>query len=359
METIILPLSLIIINPEYAGAFPPMPDDEYQLLKDNIRCSGMHTPIIVCPTGPLPHEHEQTYTALAGHNRYKIHQELGLTTIRASVAITAREKLAALFDNVYRRQLDKATVARLRNKYVELQLGVQARLIPPLQQIFHTLEPKLQNHVQSLSEEGQERFVEDMTKAVQHLGTKARPTSVERSHTASPLLAPPPSTQALTSKLTELEQALKEEQRSSLHTQNKLARDLESAREARQTLEDRIATMQEQVKLAEGEVNAARLVADERLGRTNGQTDIPPTPQLLLHGLDYAQQLTAHLSLFAAKVPTLNQTDALTAHQALRTITTHLKHLHELLLPTHEALLTETRTGKHNKGSKLSLVGES
>ena len=44
METIILPLSLIVINPEYAGAFPPMPGKEYQLLKDNIRLSGMHTP---------------------------------------------------------------------------------------------------------------------------------------------------------------------------------------------------------------------------------------------------------------------------------------------------------------------------
>ena len=360
METIVLPLSLIIINPDYAAAFPPMPDGEYQLLKEDIRRSAMHTPIIVCPTTPLPHGHEQTYTVLAGHNRYKIHQELRKTTIRASVAVTAEEKVSALFDNIYRRQLDKAAVTKYRLKEAEIRRGMQERIIPSLLEVYNTFDPDMQNLIISLSEEEQERLVEDMTKAVRQKSLhKPGLTSDVFSPTPEPIVDPIQTNQALTTKLTELEQQLKAEQKSHLQAHNKLARDLEAAREAGQTLEDRIASMQDQVKLAKGEVNAARLVADERLGRTNGLTDIPPTPRLLLQGLDYAQQLTAHLSLFAAKVPTLNQTDALTAQQALQNITTHLNHLHELLLPTHDGLIAAGRNGKPNKGGTLSLVGES
>ena len=359
METVVLPLRMILINPEYATAFPEMSDEEYQLLKENIRLSGMHTPIIVCLTTPLPHGDEQSYTALAGHNRIKIHEELGLTTIRASVAATAEEKLSALFDNVYRRQLDRSTVIRLRAKYFEIQRGMHARIIPALLDSFNTLPPKFQSFIQTLSEEGQERFVETITRSArQNTTNKSGLTSVPPSRTIAPIIDQQANTQTLTRKLTELEQALKTEQQTALTTQNRLARDLDAARDARQDLEDRIASMQEQVELAKGEVNAARLIADERLGRTNGLTDIPPTPVLLLQGLEYAQQLTSHLSLFAAKVPTLNQADALTAHQTLRNITTHLTHLHELLLPTHEALLPDSRTGKQGNVKKLTLVAE-
>lgn len=359
METIILPLSLIVINPEYAGAFPPMPGKEYQLLKDNIRLSGMHTPIIVCPTTPLPRGEEQTYTALAGHNRYQIHKELGIMTIRASVAITTEEKISALFDNIYRRQLDAATVARFRAKEALIRRGSQARIIPSLLEVYGNFTADIQDIISKLDEGGQEQLLETMTNATRLKPKRPTHTSLEVSRTDVPIVDPSQTTQALTRKLTEVEDALREEQRSSLQLQNKLARDLESAREARQALEDRIASMKDQVELAESEVNAARLVADERLGRTNGLTDIPPAPFLLLQGLNYAQQLTAHLSLFAAKVPTLNQADAIAAQQALRNITIHLNHLHELLLPTHDGLIAAGRNGKPNKGGTLSLVGES
>ena len=358
METLVLPLSLIHINDEYATAFPEMPDEEYQLLKENIRASSMHTPIIVCPTTPLPHGDEPSYTALAGHNRIKIHQELGLTTIRASLAITPDEKLAALFDNVFRRQLDKATLTRYTTKYREYTQSMHTRIIPALQDVFQTLSGEMKTYVQRLSEEGQEKFVEDITRAARLNTKKPALTSSPLDHTTVPTIDSMANAQTLTRQLTELQQTLKDEQRAALTTQNRLARDLDAARDAHQTLEDRIASMQDQVELAKGEVNAARLVADERLGRTNGLTDIPPTPLLLLQGLEYAQQLTGHLSLFAAKVPTLNQTDALTAHQTLRQITTHLTHLHELLLPTHEALLPDSRTGKQINGKKLTLVAE-
>ena len=356
MDTILLPLSLIVIDPDYATAFPPMPDEEYMLLKEDIRRSGMHTPIIVSRTRLLPRGQEQTYTVLAGHTRHKIHQELGLDSIRATVVVTAEEKVSALFDNVYRRQLDKATIGRSRAKEAEIRRKLHERLIPSLQPIFKFLPPEVQSSLTLASEEHQEQFMEEFSNVIRLTPRKSGLPSGPSTRGLEPPVEIVPSTQQLKTKLAELEEALKQEQKSSLHTHNKLSRELEDAREERQHLEDRIATMKAQLQSAQGEVNAARIVADERLGRTVGLTDTPPTPQLLLHGLDYAQQLMAHLTLSAAKLPALNQADALTAHQALRTITTHLDQLHELLLPTHDGLLPDGRNGNGLQGGTLALV---
>lgn len=356
MDTILLPLSTIVINEEYAAAFPPMPDEDYQLLKEDIRRSGMHTHIIVTLATPTPGHGEQTYTLLAGHTRYKIHQELGINAIRASVAVTADERISALFDNIFRRQLDKASLARFRAKEAEVRRHIHSRLIPSLKSIFPLLPIEVQSSLTLATEERQEEFMVQMTQATQQRTQGFTPKPVQLASTTLPSVHKEVVLKQLKTELSDLEEALKQEQRSGLRNHNKLSRDLESARNEQLALEQQIALMKEQLQNARGEVNAARLVANERLGRTSGLTDLPTTPDLLLQGLDYAQQLTAHLTVYAAKVPALNATDAATAQQSLRKITTHLNQLYELLQPTHDGILQEGRHNTGFKGGRLALV---
>ena len=356
MDTILLPLSTIVIDQEYAAAFPPMPDEEYRLLKEDIRRSGMHTPIIVTLTTPIPGHGAPTYTLLAGHTRYKLHQELNITTIRASVAVTADQRISALFDNIYRRQLDKASVARFRAKEAEVRRHIHSRLIPSLKSIFPLLPIEVQSSLILATEECQEAFMVQMHQATRQRTPGFSPQPEPLASTISPILNKEVVLQQLTTELSDLEEALQKERKSGLQNHNKLSRDLETARDERLALEQQISIMKEQLQHAQGEVNAARLVADGRLGRTRGLTDLPTTPELLLQGLDYAQQLTGYLTVCAAKVPTLNATDAVTAQQCLRKITTHLDHLYKLIEPTHDGILQEGRTNNGFKGGKLALV---
>ena len=61
-------IKTIKINPEYYNLVYPLSKPEYEQLKDSIRTSGLHLPIVINPKGEI----------LDGHNRHKICQEFQL-----------------------------------------------------------------------------------------------------------------------------------------------------------------------------------------------------------------------------------------------------------------------------------------
>lgn len=358
MEILTLPLSALIINPDYEALFPPLGEEDLRLLVQDIKRSGINTPIFVRENPTKLRAPVTSYTILDGMNRFKIAQTLQLPFVPCTVQRAASEIMSALFSNIHRRQLDPAALRELRGKENKLRQQMQDRLIPKLQKIFHLFPSDVQGMLSSASEEAQEEFVRELRTTV-HPGTNDRSDSTTQTVLAS---MPEPDhlhkIQQLTTQLTELEDQLERDRKSSVSQHNKLTRELQTTQTQRELLQEQIESMQQQVTSAKAEANAARLVADERLGRAESlNSNTPPTPQILLNGLDYLEQLTGTLALYGSKLPILPKKELSTAHTHLEKIQKHLHHLEEALHPPHDAHVPNGRINKTVlTGPALTLV---
>ncbi|WP_156896822.1 ParB/RepB/Spo0J family partition protein [Desulfovirgula thermocuniculi] len=115
----IVPVELLKPHPKSAEFFPdPLPDAIRQEMLEDIRENGIATPLILACD----------YTILAGHQRWEMARELGLSHVPAiikDVDPESPEAVALLIkDNLLRRQLNDMQVARLIRVLKE-QYGVK------------------------------------------------------------------------------------------------------------------------------------------------------------------------------------------------------------------------------------------
>ena len=113
MESVMIPVNQLKTRPEYKNLFPPLTDDEYQTLKNDIVIAGIHTPLIVERWGE---KSDGGYVVLAGHHRQDIAIETGLPEVPCRIATTIEQRISALFDNIHRRQLSESDRRRLQQQ---------------------------------------------------------------------------------------------------------------------------------------------------------------------------------------------------------------------------------------------------
>ena len=78
MESVMIPVNQLKTRPEYKNLFPPLTDDEYRNLKNDIVIAGIHTPLIVERWGE---NGDGGYVVLAGQHRQDIAIETGLPEV--------------------------------------------------------------------------------------------------------------------------------------------------------------------------------------------------------------------------------------------------------------------------------------
>ncbi|NHM28019.1 ParB N-terminal domain-containing protein [Desulfofundulus sp. TPOSR] len=115
----IVPVDLLKPHPKNAEFFPdPLPEDIRQEMLEDIRENGIATPLILA----------RDHTILAGHQRWEMARQLGLSHVPAIVRDVdpdSPEAVALLIkDNLLRRQLNDMQVARLIRALKE-QYGVK------------------------------------------------------------------------------------------------------------------------------------------------------------------------------------------------------------------------------------------
>ena len=103
----IVPVDLLKPHPK-AREIPPLDDKIRREMAEDIRQNGIATPLILA----------RDYTILAGHQRWEIAKELGMThvpaIVRQDIGSDAPEAVALLVkDNLFRRQLNDVQVAKL------------------------------------------------------------------------------------------------------------------------------------------------------------------------------------------------------------------------------------------------------
>jgi 16S rRNA G966 N2-methylase RsmD len=102
----------IKIDPKYCKLVNPVSNAEYEILKNSIRCKGLHLPIII----------NQDNIILDGHNRLRICQELGIEPKFEVKEFSdqSQEKEFVIEINLKRRHLNSFQIAELEYKMEEI-----------------------------------------------------------------------------------------------------------------------------------------------------------------------------------------------------------------------------------------------
>ena len=107
------------LDAELEALFPPIDEDTYEKLKEDIARNGIIYPIVVAEDG----------TIVSGYNRYKIARELGIEPPIEVRHFESREEmiLFAVRDNLLRRHLNTYQKALIGLKLMELEREAAAR----------------------------------------------------------------------------------------------------------------------------------------------------------------------------------------------------------------------------------------
>lgn len=111
------PISALKPHPKNQTYFSPLEPKEFERLKNDIAAHGIHDALIV-----TPEEADGARVILAGHNRWRAAQELGMVTVPVRVVVLndADQVKFIIRDNLLRRQLSPEEVrARIRVLYGE------------------------------------------------------------------------------------------------------------------------------------------------------------------------------------------------------------------------------------------------
>lgn len=325
MDLIRVPVTTIYINPTYHELFPALSQDLYDDLKRDIARSGIMTPPVIGPyNGP---ESTLAYEMLSGENRLKIAIELGHEFLTCFLAVTPHQRISALFDNIHRRQLDHNTLLSLRKKETHLRKHLLDKVIPSLQPIFGMLTPELQNQILLSSEEAQEELLLEVKKLdVQK--TKGKPASgpaVTKGHQETPAER---QVLELKQELARVQEEFAAEQRDHIRRHNTIVDNLNTQRTQTELAIEETQSLRAQLQKQQGEVNAARLFAEQQLSKHDPSFNHKElTPQLFLSWLSSAGDILQRLAQYADKLPALSPTQQRDAQTTLTTIDVHLSAL--------------------------------
>ncbi|MCS6328059.1 MAG: ParB N-terminal domain-containing protein [Nitrospira sp.] len=168
MQIVMIPTSQIQVHEEYATLFPPLTALERDILKSSIQEAGIHDALRVERLS-TDKTTVQTYVLLAGHHRLSIAKELKITEVPCIIVTTLELKVAALFDNLHRRQLPDNLLQQMQNEERRYRATLRERLIPEILDVLPILPPEVQLQLTQSSQDRQREFITKWLAQVQHV----------------------------------------------------------------------------------------------------------------------------------------------------------------------------------------------
>ena len=366
MQTVMIPITQITVNPEYQHLFPPLTESEFESLRTDIARVGILQALNV---ERMPSKADKRYVVLSGHHRLKVAAKLGIPELPCSIISTVEEKISAIFDNAHRRQLSQTVRDGLLKEERKLRDAAFSKLIPGLQDIMHLLPHEVRLRVTQMSAEDQDeylcKFVEgaEIVKGRRGRLLEARGPQMDRTVTKA-LSATPAAESAALAELEQRIKDLEDNKKSELHqahiAQVALSQKLKDARSEAERLQEEIESLRHQVKNQEAEAKAAILYADEKL-RQPSTANEPSAPDALLNGLDCACRLMQGLTTFALKSPILTSPHQELARKHLTSLSKAIAQIEESFDPHHDGHVNGTHAKKlahHLEQPTLQLVGQ-
>ena len=114
----LIPIGLLKIHPKNSEYYSDLPPEKYEEVKNSIKVNGIRDPLKVLPD----------YTIIAGHQRFRIAQELGLEKVPVVIIDVSPEEAEYLLiaDNEERRQDDNDPIKKAkRAKFLKEYWGVK------------------------------------------------------------------------------------------------------------------------------------------------------------------------------------------------------------------------------------------
>jgi ParB-like chromosome segregation protein Spo0J len=337
MESVMIPVNQLKTRPEYKNLFPPLTDDEYRNLKNDIVIAGIHTPLIVERWGE---KGDGGYVVLAGHHRQNIAIETGLPEVPCRIATTIEQRISALFDNIHRRQLTESDRRRLQQQEKTLRETAFSRLIPGIQELLIILPHEVRLRLAQASVEEQEDYLREWLDRADRIKLNGRGAKASSGGERKPTL-PAGSDEGLRQhrqEIARLESQLQEFRENSTEEiaeirkiNTSLSKTLKDRDQTISNLEGQVESLEHQVTGQTAEAKAAHIVVAERM--SNADT---LSPEQLLNSLEYSKRFLHCLAIYAAKLPALGQTDRETAMSHLKELAQSLSQIEESLEPHHK-----------------------
>ncbi len=114
----LIPIGLLKIHPKNSEYYSDLPPEKYEEVKNSIKVNGIRDPLKVLPD----------YTIIAGHQRFRIAQELGLEKVPVVIIDVSPKEAEYLLiaDNEERRQDDNDPIKKAkRAKFLKEYWGVK------------------------------------------------------------------------------------------------------------------------------------------------------------------------------------------------------------------------------------------
>jgi len=168
MQIVMIPTSQLQVHEEYATLFPPLTELEREILKSSIQEVGIHDALRVERLS-TDDSSVQPYVVLAGHHRLSIAKELKITEVPCIIVTTLESKVAALFDNLHRRQLPDGLLQQMQSEERRYRATLRERLIPEILDVLPILPPEIQLQLTQSSQDYQRDFIAKWLAQVQHV----------------------------------------------------------------------------------------------------------------------------------------------------------------------------------------------
>lgn len=362
MESVMIPVNQLKTRPEYKNLFPPLTDDEYQTLKNDIVIAGIHTPLIVERWGE---KGDGGYVVLAGHHRQDIAIETGLPEVPCRIATTIEQRISALFDNIHRRQLSESDRRRLQQQEKTLRETAFSRLIPGIQELLIILPHEVRLRLAQASVEEQEDYLREWLDRADRIKLNGRGAKTSSGGEKKPTL-PAGSDEGMRQhrqEIARLESQIQEFRKNSTEEiaeirkiNTTLSKTLKDRDQTISNLEEKVESLEHQVTGQTAEAKAAHIVVAERM--SNADT---LSPEQLLNSLEYSKRFLHCLTIYAAKLPALGQADREKAMSYLKELAQSLSQIEESLKPHHDGQVPSGtgrgKTAGAKDNGKLSLIG--
>ena len=362
MESVMIPVNQLKTRPEYKNLFPPLTENEYQSLKNDIVIAGIHTPLIVERWGE---KGDGGYIVLAGHHRQEIAIETGLPEVPCRIATTIEQRISALFDNIHRRQLNESDRRRLQQQEKTLRETAFSRLIPGIQELLIILPHEVRLRLAQASVEEQEDYLREWLDRADRIKLNGRGAKTSSGGEKKPPL-PAGSDEDLRQhrqEIARLESQLHEVRKTSTEEiaeirkiNATLSKTLKDRDQTIGNLEGQVESLEHQVTGHTAEAKAAHIVVAERM--SNADT---LSPEQLLNSLEYSKRFLHCLTIYAAKLPALGQADREKARSHLKELARALSQIEESLNPHHDGQVPSGtgrgKTAGATDNGKLSLIG--
>ncbi len=359
MQIIMIPTSQIRVHEEYATLFPPLTSAERESLKTSILEAGIHDPLRV-ERQPTDTASVPPYVVLAGHHRLSIAQELHIHEVPCIVVMTLELKVAALFDNIHRRQLPDALRQHMQDEERRYRTRLRERLIPEILDVLPMLPPEIQLQLTQSSYDTQRDFLSKWVAQVQRVGGQHQSeplhTSPAQAEPEAPDTSMPKQHKQLIRQMNQMTKdferrmAQQKKELEDLRAHNiSLSRQLREQTDEKDQLNENIQSLQRQLTSQNLDHKAAHILRLQNKGRHQGLTIEEAGP--LIAGLLHTRRTVLLLQNYAQQMTTLTTPDQ-------TTIVDHIKLTNQALCAIEQVLPRPTDPLRGIRRASRSVNGD-